>query len=204
MADTSTNKVSYYNTLIFTIISGLISLILLVCLVMKVFDSKYMLFIILLECGIFSVILYCIYKIVINAYRINLLKSSNNVVVTFDTCPDYFSRQLDSHAKTYCSNEYIYEDAGMQKYLIKIYPTTKSPPPIHNPTILDKLVNTNNAPAGPVDKFYINTIELNNELNTNELKCAPIHKDSTDPNGIRGFAEIPWTNVKAKCESYIY
>lgn len=203
MADNATKKLSYFNTLIFTIISGLISLILLALLFFKIGDN-YILAIILIEVGIFSVIGYCIYQIIHNEFLINQLKNSDNVLISFDKCPDYFLSKIDNNGNTYCSNEYIYEDAAMNKFVIKLYPEGQTPPTQHNPTKLDKLSGTTMAPEGPIDKFYINDINNNNTLKTNEDKCAPIFKDSTDPNGVHGYAQLPWTYLKSQCESYQY
>jgi hypothetical protein len=195
------DKVSYYNTLIFTIISGIISLILLF-LVLSGVAKNYLLMVIVVEVGIFSVIGTCIFQIYRNASLIAILKNSGLVSISYDKCPDYFSKKLDNNSSAYCSNEYIYEDAGMNKYLVKVYPSDMSPPNLHDPTSLDKLVGTEQAPGGPIDKFYLDAITSNKNLKTNEEQCAVIFKDSTDPNVMSGYSKLPWTNVRSQCESY--
>ena len=61
-------KKSYYNTLIFTIIAGVVSVALLCILILKK-GQEYMPFIVTLEIGIFSIIALCITMILVNEFR---------------------------------------------------------------------------------------------------------------------------------------
>jgi uncharacterized membrane protein YhaH (DUF805 family) len=65
MAQNDNKNTSYFNTLIFTIVAGIISLLLLLALVFKPVRDHAMYFIIALEVGIFTIIAVCIYQIVI-------------------------------------------------------------------------------------------------------------------------------------------
>ena len=59
---------SYFNTLIFTIISGIFSLVLIATLFFDMF-KKYIPFIVTVEIGLFLIIGYCIYKIYNNEQK---------------------------------------------------------------------------------------------------------------------------------------
>lgn len=200
MADNATKKVSYYNTLIFTIISGLISLILL--LLLYFVDKTYMVGIIALEIGIFSVIITCIVQILLNEHMINKLKKSDNVTIKFDTCPDYYSRYQDTNSDTYCSNEFVYQDYN-RNYIIKIYPEDETPPAVHDPRSLDVIFTEGKVVPAATEKFYLDDIENRKGKRTNIEKCEPLFKESRDSHMIKGYEKIPWTNIKSKCETYV-
>lgn len=218
MTDSNTKKLSYYNTLIFTIISGIVSLILLATLFTEI-GKDYLLAIIILEIGIFSIIAWCIYKIMRNEYIMNRLKKSANVVLSYNSCPDYFSLKNNTPASLinsesssnpsndYCSNEYIYTDTNNAQYLIKLYPDNPnnsakipSPPGFHTPLFPSTAASS---ALGTTDKFYINEIPSKSNLLTNEQKCAPIFNESTATNPpVTGYSYLPWTNMKAQCQGY--
>lgn len=204
MAENKVKKVSYYNTLVFTIISGIISLLLLGLLFFN-FAKDFKLGIIALEIGIFTVILVCIAQIIYNENFINKLKKNHNVRISFDSCPDYFTKLQDSHQKAYCSNEYIYEDEALNKFLIKVYPENQIPPSDHDPRSMD-LLTESDKPAGPIDKFYIDELEskTKNKNSTDIYKdtCAPLFKDNYNNNGLVGYTELPWTTLRSKCDNY--
>lgn len=196
MADNK-KKISYFNTLIFTILAALFSLLLLVLLFFKGF-KQYLPFIIVLELGIFIIILICITQIILNERNSALLKNDIAFKLDFTSCPDYFIKRNDGNNEL-CSNEYIYTDEKNIKYIMKIYPQDRQYglPPLHS--------NSYNIGDPKLEKFPLNEISLEKSVPTYNDKCALFTSDPKDKKlmslNINGYSLIPWTNIKSKCSS---
>ena len=111
-------KVSYFRTLIFTIISAMISLVLFGVLYLK---PEFKSFVITIEIGIFAIIGYTIYSIVQHEKLLNQMSDPSRFRFGFDSCPDYYIKRVDEDTrKDFCSNEYIVVDkeSPLQKKLI--------------------------------------------------------------------------------------
>lgn len=192
-----TKKISYFNTLIFTIISGIVSLLLLAALFFDVFKD-YMTFIITVEIGIFLVIGWSIWQIVSNEKRLEELRKKKNFTIDFTQCPDYYiSRVVDG--VTICSNEYIVEDQYRNKRLMKIYPADDISKNISYP--LPKLHSNiyNKQTSRPVDKFDSTAIDSAGDLPDVQKKCGAVLGMN---NTYKDYTQIPWVGVRARCESY--
>ena len=98
-------KKSYFNTLIFTIISCIVSVILLVLLFMDNY-KPYFIMILVLEVGIFWIIISCIYSIVVNESKLDSLRKDMKYTIAFNACPDYFYKKTVGTDEM-CSNEYV-------------------------------------------------------------------------------------------------
>lgn len=187
-------KISYFNTLMFTIISSIVSLLLLGMLFFDMF-KPYIPFIITVEVGLFAIILWCIYKIYVNEILRDAIKNDRNFTIDFMQCPDYYiTRNIDG--KSICSNEYITEDQYRNKHIIKIYPADAidrsfSFPSTHNPNF----INSNN----PEEKFALSDFANNPTLSSNEKKCDAVFGNVAN---FDTYSRIPWTNVKARCDSF--
>lgn len=198
MATNNPKELSYKNTLIFTIIAAIISILLLLVLLMKN-GRQYLPFIVTLECGIFFIILMCITQIYINEQNVLKYMNSKDKIVTFSKCPDYFTKRTIGD-KEICSNEYIYFDDNKNKFILKIYPlsTTKTIAfPTNHITTYDS-----NAPPKKYEKFPLNEIQTAADLSTVAEKCSVV----TSPPGGKlsaydDYSLIPWTTMRARCET---
>ena len=188
-------RVSYYNTLIFTIISSIVSLLLLVALFFDIFKD-YMPFIITVEIGIFLVISYCIYRIISNESLLDKYKKANNFSIDFTTCPDYFVKKNDGNNE-YCSNEYMLEDEYRNKKLMKVYPVDVSLPASHTSQYASPEI---------YDKFITTSIESEPMFRSVRDKCSAAalgqHPSNSASTAYNNYKKIPWVGVKARCESY--
>lgn len=198
----SAYKKSYYNTLIFTIVTGIFSVALLFVLMLK--DGKsYLPFIITLEVGIVSIIALCITMILVNESRQAKKQQAASANVVFSSCPDYFVKRYDGN-KELCSNEYLMKDETGKQYLIKIYPADSGTtvdskytlPPTHS-------TRYNNDPK--YEKFYLNEIDSAPEFKSPSDKCALLFNSPADPKLVkyRGYNLPPWTTMRAKCDSFV-
>lgn len=192
----TSKKASYFNTLIFTIISGIVSLILLAMLFFDVF-RPYIPFIITVEVGIFAIILFCIYKIYTIEKVNELIKADKNFSIDFMQCPDYYvTKKIDG--KTICSNEYMIEDQYRKKSIMKIYPadvlgqTTYSFPQNHSVSYTN-LTN-------PQEKFDLTSFATTRDLATNQQRCNAVFGQNDT---YRHYSKLPWTSIKSKCDSYV-
>lgn len=186
---------SYFNTLIFTIISGIFSLVLMAALFFEIFKG-YLPLIVTVEVGLFIIIGYCIYKIYENESIYEIKKSAKNFIIDFQQCPEYYVKRIID-GNTICSNEYVTEDKFQKKQIIKIYPediagqTTYSFPSNHSNTYVD----SNN----PQEKFRIDTISNNNTLSTKD-KCNVLYGNNQS---LIKYSRLPWTGLKSRCNAYI-
>lgn len=201
-------RISYKNTLIYTIVTAIVSLLILALLfIPSMFDYIY--FIAIIELGIFIIIGVCIYKIINYDKNLNKLRDQNSYYIPFSECADYFVKKTDSKGNTYCSNEYNVKDQFGNVKLMKIYPSGVLLPPTHKNTIINDI----NCKAGDTEctindkyeKYSLNQIPDSKLLKTNQQKCSVLFVEPTDPALIpaySGYTQIPWTHVKGRCETF--
>ena len=109
-------KFSYKNTLIYTIITAIVSVGLLVLLAFKGFFD-YIYLIAIVELGIFCIIGYCIFRIINYEKGLDRMKLNSNNFIAFNECPDYFVKKFDTSGTPYCSNEYQVKDKVNNSYI---------------------------------------------------------------------------------------
>ena len=194
------SKVSYFNTLLFTIITGIVSLCILGLLFFE-FGQKLIFFIIAFETGVFILIGYCIYKIISSEKKKNNKKDT--YVVRFDECPDYYTRK-DIDGKAWCFNEYISKDPSSGKtYIIKLTPAEINFVPQDVPTVIT-ITNTKLTNDPPYSKFELKALENDEKLETYEDKCKLLFKMPPAEDKYAKhmhYTYIPWTYAKSRCAS---
>lgn len=189
--ETNKNR-SYYNLLLFTIISALISLALIGALYFKGLNN-YLTFIITVEIGIFLIICWCIYVVLRNEYLMNLRKNDFSYTVTYNKCPDYYTQIRDKAGNIICLNNYSFTTPTGDSYILKIYPTTASPSPNIDYTYQDGVQ------VPKYESFPLNEISTNLPLYTSQCSVFTKNPGSNVPINLIGYNDIPWTNVKSQC-----
>lgn len=195
-------KVSYYNTLIFTIVAAIISVLLLLGLMFKG-GRDYLPFIITLEVGIFSIIAYCIILIIQGERKSNKQKLYALSQLSFNICPDYFVKRTIGDREI-CSNEYVVKDDKNRRSIIKIFPEDDKLNPIGGLRPLPETHSFNyKGDEAKYDKFYLSEIESEKLLTAASDKCSILYKTPTDPalSYLKGYNLTPWTTMRAKCAS---
>ena len=187
-------KVSYTNTLIYTIINAMLSLMILVVIFLKPEYNKYIYFIIVLEVGMIAIIAYCVYRMMRYEYIMKALRSNRKVFIPFSECADYYVKKYDPSGEPYCSNEYRVKGQDNNEYMMKVYPNGTPIPSVH-----DKTTSIDNSQK--YEKFWLNEISKAANLPTNRDKCNVLETEPTDPSLSKfiGYTSIPWTHVKARC-----
>jgi len=195
----STKTRSYLNTLVFAIIAGIISVLLLFVLMFKKL-REFTPFVITLEVGIFLVLFSCIGHIWIIESRLGRLRNQGISSIGFDSCPDYYVKRLDG-SKEFCSNEYVLQDEYGKSFIMKVYPANTDKVKIPLPTSHEQSMSTNT--DKPYDKFYLREIESDMNLKTPADKCAPLFSQPSDPKlaYLNGFNRLPWSTMRSKCEA---
>lgn len=189
-------KFSYKNTLIYTIITAIVSVGLLVLLAFKGFFD-YIYLIAIVELGIFCIIGYCIFRIINYEKGLDRMKLNSNNFIAFNECPDYFVKKFDTSGTPYCSNEYQVKDKVNNSYIMKIYPPGIPLPSQHDPSLTPDNANK-------YEKFWLNEITNAKELKTMKDKCVVLSTEPTDPrlSKYRGYTNVPWTYVRGRCEGF--
>jgi len=195
-----TRKVSYFNTLIFTILAGIVSLVLLALLFFKGF-AEYLPFIITLEVGIFGLIVICIVQIILNEAFLEKIKKG--LTIKFNTCPDYYTKR-DNGTEEICSSDYIYIDKNKKKWIMKIYPEDDPLNPVRGARPLPQTVTFDYKGGEPkYEKFPLHEIENEKTFKSYTDKCGPLMKDPQEPSlaHLKGYSVLPWTTMNSKCAS---
>ena len=199
----NTSKVSFFNTLIFTIVSGVISLILLLALFLDV-GKQFAYTIIVVEIGIFSVISMCIYQIIKNEKKLNKEKTGTDDKISFDKCPDYFTKVYEND-NTVCKNDFTVITPRGQQMKLRIYPVDANIPlPLTLPS----------AYQGKCEKFNLYQIEQNADFKSAQDQCAiilnepPVSLAKTQAERDKmaqyeHYSKTPWTYARSKCSKYV-
>lgn len=199
-------RISYKNTLIYTIVTAIVSLLILALLfIPSMFDYIY--FIAVIELGIFIIIGVCIYKIINYEKHLNELRDQNSYYIPFSECADYFVKKTDSKGNTYCSNEYSVKDQFGNVKMMKIYPTDTALPTTHTQTMNDincKAGTTGCTIPHKYEKYSLTQIPDSKLLKTNQQRCSVLFVEPTDPalTEYKEYTKIPWTYVKGRCETF--
>jgi len=195
----SVSKISYSNTLMFTIIAGIISLCVLLFATTPSGKSYYPA-VFTFEIGIILVIAYAIYRI-ITAEK-DAKNNSTKLVVDFNTCPDYYTRRQIG-TEVYCFNEYNSIDQDGRHMLMKIMPvnvngTEVIPPQFITPT--DDVKDTDYL----YEKFDLHAMQKDPSLKTTEDKCKLLYSTPKDKeHKYSHYPDIPWTYAKGRCQSFV-
>ena len=197
-------RISYVRTLVFTIVSALLSIVLFGLIFIKG-ARDWLLFIIITEIGIFSIIIYCIIAIINREKKFQEMRDPKNYVVKFDNCPDYYVKRYDATTKGYfCSNEYVVVDPRnpTKKLIMKLFPENdNSPPQFHNPEFKIRNGTGPLTNPQPIDKFMIE--DMLSKVTTVNERCQIVNPNvaekSTDK--LSGFKVIPWTSVQKRCDT---
>lgn len=202
-------KQSYLNALIFTIVTFALSLIVLGALIINGTWKDYIVFFLVLETGIFAIILYCIYILKEYDRLYDLKKDPKGYTIPFDSCPDYYTKKFDTQLrKHYCSNEHIVVDRlnpNRPQRIMKIVPDSETAPDAHIPTY-------NAEKQSPYDKFSSDAL-YTSTIKDDAARCNVISKKGSawdgkpyDPTKVMydSFKEIPWTTVRARCDGLYF
>jgi hypothetical protein len=199
MAATNNNKISYFNTLIFTIIAGVVSLGV-VSLLFFDFGKQIIYFIVAFEVGVLGIIAYCIYKIIKGEMDKNNKK--DKYVVRFDQCPDYYSSKIINN-KEYCVADYIVRNDKGDVTVMRIFPEKDARGSISAPASIN-LDYANQTGTDYKYKFELRQLEQDPKIPTFEEKCKYLYtQPPPNPkyNAYRHFTQIPWTYAKSRCAS---
>jgi hypothetical protein len=167
----------YMNTMVFAVVAGIISLMLML-LIMRASDTvrQYSAFIITLEVGLVLIILLAITRIIV--YERAKLKSSQigqNNLIHVTTCPDYWTRTGDDE----CVNTFI----ASPNYSYRITG-----------------VETVGAPGAPAPNPR-RVLKLSDYDGKSIVQACNLVKTGSSAAGIAAIV-APWTDVKTVCDSY--
>ncbi len=193
-------KKSYKNVMIFTIISGIFSVLLVTVLL---FTGKYIPLIITLEIGIFLIIIITIIRIYLLTRQSDTFTLKN---VNFDQCPDYYSVKRGVNNREICSNEYITTDANGRQVITKFFPFTQ-PNEVTVPETHETGYDTIDDDK-KYKQFYLS--EIPTALKSVNDQCKIIKGEPVTASNFQGvssanqlnfkeYSLLPWTYMKSKC-----
>jgi len=202
---------SYFRTLVFAIISTLISVGLIAVVLLVPQAKQLTTLIVTIQAGLFLITIYCIRQVILKEKQFVKMSDPQNYVVNFDDCPDYFNRKYDEASrKFYCSNEYIVEhpvdtakQAIMKLMLHDPTNTTIQFPNYHSNEYMNTKGGTSSKPI-PSEKFYSEVFQ-DKSLTDNIKRCNIVDDSSVvevvnDPiENRKEYKKLPWTSVRSRC-----
>ena len=201
MSSGDNKKTSYFNTLVFTIIAGIVSL----CIMgLFFFDigKEFMVFLIALEVGIFSIIAFTIFKIY--KYEKDIQSKGGALTMSFDECPDYYVKR-DVGGKDYCFNEYHMQDVDGTNTIVKIQPLSiaGTQVPMNQGTITAS--DSVDAQDPLYAKFELRKLQNDITIPSSEQKCSLVYsvpRTSQYTATYSHIPDLPWTYARSRCQSF--
>ena len=173
----------YINTMVFAVVAGIISLMLLL-LLMYASDAvaMYSPFIVTVETGLILIIGYAIYEIIAYERRMNGLSQNGTAnLIAVDTCPDYWTRENTPAGA--CMGSMLVGPTPMGTY--------------NRFVILGTSLPSTKTSAGTYDTTTsVPTVLLSRYNNASvAAACTAIAGDTNVNN-------TPWIDVRSVCDSY--
>lgn len=170
----------YLNTMIFTVISGVISLVLLLALMYVPSMSQYSILILTVQIGLILVILQALYRIWWSLRKTsNAMDMSNRNTLAVGFCPDYMRASvLDSSSGggTTCSN--LYPGGQTQIWTGLMASATPAAPTTVSLALLDG-------------------------KNIKDV-CAAANSSTSSSMLSQPTAAVPWTELRSRCSTFMY
>jgi hypothetical protein len=180
MSDTRSSR-QYINTMVFAIVAGILSLMLLVLVMTNDGVKDFGPFIITLEVGLILAIVWAIVRII--RYELKSDQANKNgfeAALRVNTCPDYWRSSVNSEGKIECTN----------KFNVGTDPDTYM-------TVLGKGVVSVTSKTVPVAEKMAQKVKISDYDNkTIAHVCGRVS------NGNHDSVNSSWTDVKAVCSSY--
>lgn len=197
-------NIAYFNTLIFTIVTGIVSLAVLTLLFFE-FGQNLIYFIVIFEVGVFILIGICIYTIV-SAER-NKKKREEDILIKFDKCPDLYSKVSYSN-ENYCMNWYATNDVYGNQYVVRIYPLMDSQK--NNITPVASFTSNDMSPSTFTTNTYqvIKPSQFASETKFKSVsdRCQTLFTKplpSFSNNAYDALSLVPWTYARSRCASLV-
>jgi hypothetical protein len=153
-------------------------------------------FVIAVEIGIFAVIGYCVYQIMVNESKLKYMDITSKI--SFYECPDYFVK-VSEGSETLCVNNYEVTDAKNKKFILRIYPEDQ-PLPTELPIVT----------SSKSEKFNLYHIEQTPDFTTAKEECSFVLQEPPTNlatsaakqellNQFTGYSSLPWTHARSRC-----
>lgn len=176
---------TYVNTLVFSIISGMVSVALLLTLMLSDSLSAYMFVIVTIEIGLLLIIINAMYRVI--AYERNMRNAINNASknsFAADNCPDYYTMRFSSTGNT-CANVFKGIAPGGIKYVMYYVPSAKYQLTGQG----NSVVFSGNAPDDVIKIKNLESIKIDDACKIVQGKPADADTDKKEANNYT----IPWT-----------
>ncbi len=176
MADMSSQ---YINTMVFTVIAGILSLMLLLLIIYASETvAQYSVFIMTVEGGLILVIAVAIYQIIVYERRqMNQTMDGTQNRLSVSTCPDYWTMQGDGVT---CQGQVRSgKDQRGQYWRYTVLGT--------------------NLPSQIPDPMVPRSVSLSSLNNVSVATACNFLSSSTAPNKV---SDVPWVDLRSVCDSY--
>lgn len=198
MAD---KKIAYFNTLIFTVITGIVSLIVLSFLFFD-FGKAFIYLIVIFEMGVFIIIGTCIYFII---KAEGDKKNKTDYLVNIDQCPDYYTKTTNVlDGKDYCLNYHQGSDALGTRVLTRIFPMKNAN---GDDLMVSRSIRLSEispvASQSDYNNFPLYSLQTDEKLNDTAKRCDAIFRKPSASLGTNGAYDshslMPWTYARSRC-----
>jgi hypothetical protein len=190
---------SYVNTLVFAIVAGMISLILLLGLLFTTAMGAYSWFVITLEVGLITIIIWTLVRIFTYESRMRRMNrnATKNALVA-QTCPDYYTVFHDAVGSADCRNIFRGRSPANEEFVMVYVPGTNFEA---DPAVRGGIIFKSNPPDHRIEMKKFEDKRINDT-------CAIVQ--GRDPSSADAMPleannyNIPWTDLRTKCEGFAY
>ena len=194
------NAQIYVNTMVFSIVAGLLSIALLVALVFVQSLNAYIYAIATIEVGLLAIIILSLYSIM--AYESKVRKALTNAgknSIAANSCPDYYTMRFSENGPTNntCRNFFSGKMPSGSRYVMYYVPSgtyTSVTGPKQG------VVFSGNPADGNIKIKSLETMTMTDACKVIQGLPQESDVEKTTANNYT----IPWTDLRPKCENIVY
>jgi hypothetical protein len=190
---------TYLNTLIFSIVTGLFTLMLLLALLFSSSFNQYAYAIVTVEVGLIAIITHALYKII--AYENRLTKLSRNATknaLVAQSCPDYYTVGYDASGALTCKNYFEGRSPSGERFVMFYVPGDQ---------FTEKIVSGKrsftffgNPPASVINVKDFENKRIDDTCKVVQGRPPESDEKMTEANNYT----VPWTDMRPKCDGFSY
>lgn len=190
---------SYVNTLVFSIIAGLVSIALLVALIMSPAVGDYAYIVVTVEIGLVLIIVHALYRILSyesSMRRAASLTSKRQIIA--DTCPDYFTTGYDMNGSISCTNLFRGTDNTGKQFLMAYVPSSA-----YYKDSMGNIVFTGNSADRVIKLSDFEGKTFDEGCKVVQGRGVDADNKDSQPQVANNFT-IPWSDLRPKCDAIGY
>lgn len=190
---------SYINTLVFAIITGLVTLVLLIGILFSSAMNEYAYVLVTVEVGLIAIVSYALYNIIAYESKMKRLSStaSKNALLA-QNCPDYYTVGYDATGAAVCKNFFKGRSPSGESFAMFYVPSQQYTSRMENAR--REYVFSGNPPSSSIAMKDFENKRV--EDTCKQVQGRPPENDTAKT--VANNYVIPWTDMRPKCDGFSY